>query len=144
MQPEMNSFLALVRRGLIGLLSCLMVPCVGIALGSARAVAPPGIEDLAKSYFYEFQHGTVDRSRLDHATNQELTAAAIHQEARRLQALGKPVSFAYLGSQPIQSTTGYNFWIVFPRTRVVESIAIDASGKVAGIDFRILVPRTRA
>lgn len=63
------------------------------------------------------------------------------QEAAKLRPLGNPVTFVFLRSEPVHAVTGYAFLITFRAARVVEMIAFDTSGKIAGIDFQIFLPR---
>jgi hypothetical protein len=98
---------------------------------------------LARESFRRFQTGDIDRSQLDAASNLELTANAIRQQEAALSALGEPVAFKYLGSDVIQGDRAYHFLITFNGPdRIVESIAMDDSGKIAGIDFATYAPTT--
>lgn len=60
----------------------------------------------------------------------------IEDESARLKSFGTPLRFVYLGSNKVQYTTGYNFVIIFRAAKVVEAIAFDDDGKIAGIDFQ--------
>ena len=125
-----------------------------VALTSAPVVASPSVSPspspapdvsrtilpIAKEWFFRFQTGNVDRSRLDAATNGELTDAMIHSEAATLAAYGRPTAFVFLGTEPVQGLTGYVFGITFRTARVIEHIAFDPDGKIAGIDFQAFVP----
>lgn len=119
-----------------------------IAIGSPSqvAVAPtvkPAILALAEEWFHRFQTGNIDRSQLDAASNMELTAEAIRQQEAALSSLGKPVAFRYLGVDEVQGDKAYHFLITFNGPdRILESIALDESGKIAGIDFATYAPST--
>jgi hypothetical protein len=111
----------------------------------ATTVAPvsPKIFALAKEWFHRFQTGNIDRSQLDAASNMELTAEAIRQQEAALSSLGKPVAFRYLGVDEVQGDKAYHFLITFNGPdRILESIALDESGKIAGIDFATYAPST--
>lgn len=99
----------------------------------------PAVEAKAKERFDRFQRGDIDRSQLDARCNAELTDDMILAEAARLKPLGKPASFTFASSEPIHGVTGYDFLLDFGDTRIAESIAFDADGKITGIDFRIYV-----
>jgi hypothetical protein len=105
----------------------------GTALANSESVL------LAKQWFYAFAHGKVDRARLDANMNRQLTDEMIRAEGTKLRAFGKPLSWRYLGSQPVSYATGLNFLITFADARIVEAIAVDADGKIGGIDFRTYV-----
>jgi hypothetical protein len=103
----------------------------------------PKVLALAKEWFHRFQTGNIDRSQLDATSNLELTAESIRQQEAALSALGKPVAFKFLGSAMIQDDKAYHFLITFTGPdRIVESIALDNSGKIAGIDFATYTPGT--
>jgi hypothetical protein len=107
----------------------------------AHAWVDPLIVTKAKEWFYRFQSGKLDRSQLNAEVNAELTPRSLAVERSRLAPLGKPNSFAFLGSEIVNGATGYDFALTFARAKVVESIAFDSSGKIAGIDFQVYVPR---
>lgn len=96
---------------------------------------------LAKTWFYAFENAHVARTQLDPSVNRGLTADLIRREGARLRSFGVPTSWKYLGSEQISYATGYDFLITFPHARVVESIAVDADGKIGGIDFRMFVEK---
>ena len=103
----------------------------------------PKVLALAKEWFHRFQTGNIDRSQLNATSNLELTAKAIRQQEAALSSLGKPVAFKFLGSAMIQGDKAYHFLITFAGPdRIVESIALDNAGKIAGIDFATYVPGT--
>lgn len=103
----------------------------GYNLSNATATA------RAKEWFFRFQRGKIDRSQLDARVNRDLTAGFIRRESGLLRPFGNPIKFVYLGSHKVDYAVGYNFGIVFDRGEIVESIAFDADGKIAGVDFRI-------
>lgn len=134
------------RRVLVGLpvmlaLSFVISQTNSAEVRGASPTAPPGIEALAARCFYQFQCARIERSQFDAVSNRELTDAVVSREAQRLRVLGKPSYFRYLGSEPLQEVTGYDFLVVFHGARVIESVAIDGAGEIAGVDFRIFLPR---
>jgi hypothetical protein len=47
-----------------------------------------------------------------------------------------------VGSEPVAGgAVGYDFMITYEHGQIVESIALDESGKIAGINFQAYVPR---
>ena len=96
---------------------------------------------LGKEWFHRFLSDRIDRSQLDPLTNGQLTDDLVQRESKRLKALGPPVKFEYLGSQEIQYATGYSFKILFRSAMVIESIAMDRDGKIAGFNWRTFVRR---
>ncbi|MBV8459457.1 MAG: hypothetical protein JO009_01045 [Candidatus Eremiobacteraeota bacterium] len=113
--------------------------CAQATGASENASVKPAIISKAKEWFFRFQHGNIDRSQLDDTTNKELTEEMIRGEADVLKSLGNPTAFIFIQSEPLGAATGYDFLLQFPSARVVESIAFDGSGKIAGIDFHLFV-----
>ncbi|HET9392664.1 MAG TPA: hypothetical protein VFO29_03935 [Candidatus Rubrimentiphilum sp.] len=99
--------------------------------------ADPKILMKAQEWFYRFQTGKIDRSQLDVRTNNGLTQQMVAGEEKTLQALGRPSKWLYFGSQPVQYAVGYEFGIQFKHARVLEHIAFDADGKIAGLQFQV-------
>jgi hypothetical protein len=97
----------------------------------------------AKEWFYRFQRSHIDRSQLSPQVSAELTEQSLIQEAARLTALGKPSSFTFIRTYPISGAVGYDFLLQFKTDRVVEMIAFNPKGQIAGIDFETFVPTKR-
>jgi len=97
----------------------------------------------AKEWFHRFQTGQIDRSQLDATANAELTSTIIEQEAARLKQFGEPSSFQFIRTYTISGAIGYDFLLQFSAARIVEMIAFDADGKIAGIDFMTFVKTTK-
>jgi hypothetical protein len=94
---------------------------------------------LAKEWFRRFQAGDIDRTQLSDTVNKQLTLAIIRREAAQLKPLGNPSSVTFIRSYPIGGMLGYDFQLQFKSVRVIEMIAVDGAGKIAGIDFLTLV-----
>jgi|SRR5579884_3364604 len=108
---------------------------------AGRPAVNSRISAKAKEWFYRFQSGHIDRSQLDSAVNRELTDEMVKSEAARLRGLGRPVAFVYVGSGRVQKAIGYYFGVLFNGSeRIMEAIAFDPDGRIAGIDFQILAP----
>jgi hypothetical protein len=99
----------------------------------------PKIVAKAKEWFRRFQMGQIDRSQLNTQVNVQLTNAMIQQEAATLSRFGGPSSFQFLRTYEISGATAYDFLLEFSAGRIVEMIAFDADGKIAGIDFQTFV-----
>ncbi|MFY9630429.1 MAG: hypothetical protein WAJ94_02330 [Candidatus Cybelea sp.] len=99
----------------------------------------PQILALAKEWFRRFQIGDIDRTQLSDSVNKQLTLAMIRREAEQLKPLGNPSSVTFIRSYPISGLLGYDFQLQFKSVRIIEMIAFDGSGKIAGIDFLTLV-----
>jgi len=126
-------------------LNATIAPVPSFASTGVTAKADPNVGEkvlaLAKEWFHRFQTGNIDRSQLDAASNIELTAEVIRQQEAALGALGKPTAFTYLGSDLVQGDKAYHFLVTFAGPdRIVESIALDDLGKIAGIDFATYTP----
>jgi hypothetical protein len=99
----------------------------------------PRIIARAKEWFHRFQAGHIDRSQLDANMNAELTSTMIEQETARLRQVGVPSSFRFIRTYAISGVVGYDFLLQFSAARIVEMIAFDPDGKIAGIDFMTFV-----
>jgi hypothetical protein len=93
----------------------------------------------AKEWFQRFKSGDIDRTQLNPQVNSQLTDTMIRQEGAKLSRLGNPTAITFLRTYSISGATGYDFLLQFKAARVVEMIAFDTHGKIAGIDFQILV-----
>jgi hypothetical protein len=93
----------------------------------------------AKEWFHRFQSGTIDRSQLNQQINAELTDILIQKYKKELSNFGHPNSFIYVRKRPIGAVMTYEFLLTFANGRIIEYIAFDANGKIAGIDFRTFV-----
>jgi hypothetical protein len=93
----------------------------------------------AKEWFHRFESGDIDRSQLNAETNAELTDANVRRESAVLKAFGAPTGFSFLRTYPIAGVIGYDFLWQFKSGRIVEMIAFDDDGKIAGIDFETFV-----
>ena len=102
--------------------------------------APPRILALAKEWFQRCKSGHIDRTQLDVRVNRELTDEMVRKFSETLKPFGKPQKFVYFGSNKVQYAIGYNFLIEFKNGRVIELIAFDPDGKIAGIDFHMFFP----
>lgn len=98
-------------------------------------IVDPRIVATAKEWFHRFQTGQIDRSQLDTTVNGELTSAMIEQEGAKLRQFGTPSSFRFIRTYAISGAVGYDFLLQFSAGRIVEMIAFDPGGKIAGIDF---------
>jgi hypothetical protein len=99
----------------------------------------PKIVAKAKEWFHRFQTGQIDRSQLNSQTNAQLTSAMIQQEAATLTRFGNPSSFQFIRAYSVSGAIGYDFLLQFSAGRIIEMIAFDADGKIAGIDFETFV-----
>ncbi|HEY4432905.1 MAG TPA: hypothetical protein VGM99_00765 [Candidatus Cybelea sp.] len=99
----------------------------------------PQVLSLAKEWFRRFQIGDIDRTQLSDTVNKQLTLTMIRREAAQLKPLGDPLSVTFIRSYPISGMLGYDFQLQFKSVRIIEMIAFDGSGKIAGIDFLTLV-----
>jgi hypothetical protein len=126
--------------------SILLQPYTGAFGGRLAADASStGVNariSLAKEWFHRICDDNIDRSQLDATTNMELTVDMVRGESARLRAFGKPSSFKFLRSGSVGGSVGYAFMITFDVGRIVELIAINADGKISGIDFQTYVPRS--
>lgn len=109
------------------------------ATGFNRGV-DPRIVAKAEEWFHRFQTGNIDRSQLDARVNAQLTDEMIQQEAATLSRFGSSSSFQFIRTYAISGETAYDFLLQFSAGRIVEMIAFDADGKIAGIDFQTFVP----
>jgi len=121
--------------------SLAFVLCAGAAFpGTAIAQQSPSVDPRivtkAREWFQRFRTGDIDRSQLTQTLERQLTPAFVAQKRLLVRSYGHPLSFAYMGSGTAGGFPSYDFLVSFPAGKLVESIAFDASGKLAGIDFR--------
>lgn len=109
------------------------------ALPSVSNVVDPRIVAKAKEWFHRFKIGDIDRAQLDAQVNGQLTDDMIRQESTKLKSLGEPTNFSFLRTYMVGGAEGYDFLLQFKMARVIEMIAFDGDGKIAGIDFRVYV-----
>lgn len=91
---------------------------------------------LAKEWLSRFQTGNIDRLQLEPSVSHELTDAVVRREQKILKPFGRATAIKFLGSDHVDHATGYTFGITFASGKVVESIALDREGKIAGINFQ--------
>ena len=91
---------------------------------------------LAKEWFRRIQTASIDRSQLNYAVNLQLTPEIVRHEQAALVPYGKAVSFKFVSSGPVPGATGYNFLVTCANGTLLESIALDGDGKIAGLDFQ--------
>lgn len=82
----------------------------------------------------------MDRTQLDAETNAQLTDSMIQEQSVVLKRFGKPMRFQFVRKGPLGGAVGYSFWIYFRSARILELIAFDPDGKIAGIDFQTYGP----
>jgi hypothetical protein len=112
---------------------------------TSSATPSPRIISKAKEWFHRFQDGNIDRTQLDERTNRTLTDDAIRREAATLKKYGTPTSFEFVKKGKVEYATGYYFVLTFMKqdrisAKIIEAIAFDTNGKIAGLDFDIFVP----
>ena len=91
---------------------------------------------LAREWFRRLQTASIDRSQLNDTVNLQLTPELVRHEQAALIPYGKPVSFKFVSSGPVPGATGYNFLVTCANGALLESIALDGEGKIAGLDFQ--------
>jgi hypothetical protein len=111
---------------------------IPISTSSVQSV-DPNVKAKAREWYHRFQMGNIDRSQLSRECNRGLTSQFALREMSLLKPLGKPIDFVFMNAEPVGGAMGYNFIVLLPRGRVVESIAFEPSGKIAGINFQTFV-----
>ena len=139
-----------LRIALTGALICSAIfpPAHGSAQSSFSLETFPGelpkpiATRVAKEWFFAFRSGQVDRRKLSDAVNNELSASVLQKEMRTLQRFGTPRSFEYLRVARFGGLPTYEVVVSYANTerKVIEGIAFDGNGKLAGIDFEIVAP----
>jgi hypothetical protein len=140
----------LTRNAVLFLIATAMAAASadGVSLAAPQSPSPqatgfktvdPQIVAKAKEWFARFQTGRLDRSQLDAQVNAELSDEVFEHEGAILRRYGAPSSFTFIRMYPIGGTVGYDFLLQFKDARIVEMIAFDPDGKLAGIDFATFV-----
>lgn len=137
------SAIEFMKRLLVAIMLASVV-CDGAGASPASPAPPTApvtrrIVARAREWFQRFQTGNIDRSQLNAAVNSQLTESGIRDEGAKLRTFGKPTSFIFLRSYIVGGVFGYDFLIPFKKGRIVEMIAFDPDGRVAGIDFKLFV-----
>lgn len=109
------------------------------AVSTSSSVSPK-ITAKAKEWFHRFQVGKIDRSQLTPQVNSQLTDDLVNRASEAFNRLGQPTSYSFMRTYSIGGATGYDFLLTFPSKRIIEMIAFDSHGKLAGIDFKTFVP----
>lgn len=108
------------------------------ATGLTQGVNPTVVAK-AKEWFHRFQTASIDRSQLNAQVNAELTAEMIDHESATLRPFGNPSAFKFIRTYMISGKLGYDFLLQFAAGRIIEMIAFDPDGEIAGIDFQTFV-----
>jgi hypothetical protein len=132
---------------LLAIATAFGVPGQVVGANEPRSAASPvpipaadaRVAARAKEWFHRFRSGNIDRSQLSAESNAGLTDASVQREAAVLRAFGDPTSFSFLRTYPIGGVIGYDFLWQFKSGRIIEMIAFDDDGKIAGIDFETFV-----
>ena len=122
---------------LVAIADVVVLPAVAQSPSPAPS-AVPQIAALSRLLFLESQSGRFDRSILAPNFSSKLTPSVERKLAKRLGALGAPVSFAFVGSQDIITTAGtvYEFRIRFSKSPPLNFLVfMGPDGKVLGLDF---------
>jgi len=105
-------------------------------MAAAQPLVTRRVLPLAKEWFRRIQAANIDRSQLNDTVNLQLTPELVLHEQAALVPYGKPVSFRFVGSGPVPGATGYNFIVICANGALLESIALDGEGKIAGLNFQ--------
>jgi hypothetical protein len=108
-------------------LACL--PLCATAAGDASTLT------LAKSLLSQAQSGQFDRAEMTSTFSTQLTQDQASLMASKVNAFGKPLSFALQSKLTKGSYTKYTYRVTFAEAAVDEQVYLDRSGKVAGLWF---------
>lgn len=125
-----------------------VVLCAAIASLTAPAFAQtgalpqappptPAVRMLAVQWFGRLQTAQPDRSQLSSELNGKMTGVVLQQLSSQLKPYGDPVSITYLGGRIVNGDDVYAYILNFKTSKVREMMAIDAQGKINGIEFTI-------
>lgn len=127
---------------LIGGITCAQAASPSPAPAPSPSLsASPGSVDAAillraKEWLHRLQTGDIDRSQLDAKVNAALTADVVKQTSAQFSPLGDPVTFTFLGKQPVGTgMTAYVYRVVFKSATLNEVFVLDKDGKISGIQF---------
>ena len=129
-----------MRRAVVLTIAMLFFGILPVAQCLAIGITNEQALQDARDWFNQFQTGKVDRARLNKQVNIHLSRDMIERESRTLKAFGRPQRFVFLGTNKVRGAAGYNFLVIFEAARIIESIAFDSDGKVAGVDFQPYLP----
>lgn len=92
---------------------------------------------LAVEWFGRLQAAQPDRSQLSSGLNGKMTDVIVQQLSSQLKSYGTPASITYLGGRVVNGDDVYAYILNFKTSKVREMMAIDAQGKINGIEFTI-------
>jgi len=108
-----------------------------VSVPSAAATMPPDkVQALALNVLGQMQNGRIDRSLFTDQVNGVLTDDMLRQMGPELSQLGQDPRVSLLSSQPVGTgITEYVFLLRSNSGNIDETIALDADGKIAEINF---------
>ncbi|HUY40804.1 MAG TPA: hypothetical protein VMV82_04470 [Candidatus Dormibacteraeota bacterium] len=102
--------------------------------------ANPVVTQMARRQFVLWQAGRIDRTEYTASLSAQIDDAKVQQTSTDLGALGALLGLQYLGPVPIPGIPPgagvYLYKMNCSNGSIYEQLALDASGKVAGIVFR--------
>jgi len=113
-------------------------PASGTRLAAAAPSTPaenPALTKIARAEIDAWESGKLDRSKYTDQANKQITDDIVTRASKLMGPLGAPTSFKYVGHAQQSGLDLTNYEAVFPQVTLIESIALDASGKIAFIGF---------
>ncbi len=102
--------------------------------------ANPAVTQMARRQFVLWQAGRIDRAEYTASLSAQIDDAKIQQTSTDLGALGALIGMQYLGPVAVPNIPPgagvYLYKMNCSDGSIYEQLALDASGKVAGIVFR--------
>lgn len=105
------------------------------AAATAVPAENPAITKIARGEIDAWETGKIDRSKYGDEANKHITDDLIARVSKQLAPLGAPTSFKYVGHAQQFGLDLTNYEAVFPQVTLIESIALDANGKIGFIYF---------
>jgi hypothetical protein len=103
---------------------------------AASGAVDPKVLTRARSWYDMLESGSIDRSQLTKDMDAAMTPDKVSQIAANLKLLGTPTSFTQIDSAAVSAYTVYHYRVGLASGALVMTLALDASGKIAGINLR--------
>lgn len=99
----------------------------------------PAFQRRAVEWFARMQMAMPDRAQLTPTLNSRLTTAEVQSMSTELKPLGRPYTISYLGGRIVGGNDVYAYLLDFHKAvKLREIIAVDDSGKIAGLVFTMV------
>ena len=105
------------------------------APSAGPAAEDPVVTAAVRKQYFAWQSGTLDRAAYSDEANKQFAPGLVSQISSQLQQLGDPTVFIFLGRKTQGEYRIYSYEVDTPKAKLRMAYALDAAGKIAGIQF---------